>query len=60
MIKKIYYSLLNFLKINSLNPILLKISRDSIDCLKEFFKDQVTQEEWLFIRDHLKKVFKIF
>mmetsp|Transcript_16818 Transcript_16818/g.15172 ORF Transcript_16818/g.15172 Transcript_16818/m.15172 type:complete len:316 (-) Transcript_16818:82-1029(-) len=35
-----------------------KISRDSIDALKEFFKDDVSKEDWLLIVK-LKKVFGI-
>lgn len=35
------------------------ISRRSIDLLKEYFNKQVTPDEWIFIRDKLKKFYNI-
>lgn len=33
------------------------ITRKSINLLKEYFKKEITAEEWVFIRDDLKKFF---
>lgn len=35
------------------------VSRASIDCLKEFYRDEVTKEEWNLIAKHLKPLFDI-
>ncbi len=36
-----------------------QISRASIDCLKEFYRDEVDKEEWGLIAKHLKGLFDI-
>ncbi|KAK4541677.1 hypothetical protein LTR36_007821 [Oleoguttula mirabilis] len=35
------------------------VSRASIDCLKEFYKDEVDKDEWRLIAKHLKGLFDI-
>lgn len=35
------------------------ISRASIDCLKEFYRDEVGKDEWTLIAKHLKPLFDI-
>jgi len=35
------------------------ISRASIDCLKEFYRDEVEKDEWTLIAKHLKPLFDI-
>lgn len=35
------------------------VSRASIDCLKEFYKDEVDKDEWKLIAKHLKGLFDI-
>ena len=35
------------------------ISRASIDTLKEFYKDEMSKEEWNLIAKHLKPLFDI-
>jgi translation initiation factor 5B len=35
------------------------ISRASIDTLKEFYRDEVTKEEWNLIAKHLKGLFDV-
>ena len=39
-------------------PLASRITRDSIDCLKEYFRDDMSKEDWKLIIN-LKKVFKI-
>lgn len=36
-----------------------QVSRKSIDCLKEFYRDEVDKEEWNLIAKHLKGLFDI-
>ncbi|KAF2479417.1 hypothetical protein BDY17DRAFT_256961 [Neohortaea acidophila] len=36
-----------------------QISRASIDCLKEFYRDEVEKDEWALIAKHLKGLFDI-
>jgi translation initiation factor 5B len=36
-----------------------QISRASIDCLKEFYRDEVDKDEWALIAKHLKGLFDI-
>ena len=35
------------------------ISRASIDCLNEFYRDYVDKDEWALIAKHLKSLFDI-
>lgn len=35
------------------------VSRASIDCLKEFYRDEVEKDEWVLIAKHLKGLFDI-
>jgi len=35
------------------------VSRKSIDTLKEFYRDEVTKEEWALIKNKLKPLFDI-
>lgn len=43
----------------NLDTIYSLISRKSIDCLKEFFRDEVSKEEWNLIAKHLKGLFDV-
>jgi translation initiation factor 5B len=36
-----------------------QISRASINCLKEFYRDDVSNDEWLLIKNKLKALFDI-
>ena len=36
-----------------------QISRASIDTLKEFYRDEVTKDEWNLIAKHLKPLFDV-
>jgi len=43
-----------------LNDLLYsKMTRDAIDILKENYKDELSKEDWMLIRDKLKKIFSI-
>lgn len=36
-----------------------QVSRASIDTLKEFYRDEVSKEEWALIAKHLKPLFDV-
>ncbi|KAL1305338.1 hypothetical protein AAFC00_002236 [Neodothiora populina] len=43
----------------NLDTIYSLVSRASIDCLKEYFRDEVSKEEWTLIAKHLKPLFDV-
>ena len=43
----------------NLDTIYSLVSRKSIDCLKEFFRDEVSKEEWNLIAKQLKPLFDV-
>ena len=43
----------------NLDTIYSLVSRASIDCLKEFFRDEVSKDEWNLIAKHLKPLFDV-
>jgi len=57
MVKQLI-SLILFLLIEFFN-LPFQLSRTSIDALKNHFRDEVTKDEWLFIKDVLKPFFGI-
>jgi len=43
----------------NLDTIYSLVSRASIDCLKEFFRDEVSKDEWNLIAKQLKPLFDV-